>query len=128
MNATITLPAAPYADYDDSLTAAADEYAAEHGLVGWDLAPRWGDDERDTILIDVPDREVRLAARAATDYLADAEGCLVRMRRWADRAPGDEYRHAEFLVRRAEWNVERARAQLRYAIAGRVVFASEAVR
>lgn len=43
----ITVPAAQYADYDDCLTAAND-------LQGWDLAPRWVDDQRDEIELTVP--------------------------------------------------------------------------
>lgn len=41
-------------DEDDCLTAAASEYAAEHGLEGWNLDPRWEDDQRDGILLTVP--------------------------------------------------------------------------
>lgn len=52
---TIRIPAARYEDYDDCLTAAANDVAEERGLQGWDLSPRWEDDERDTILIDVPE-------------------------------------------------------------------------
>ena len=42
-------------DQDDCLTAAADEYIAEHpDLTGYDLAPRWTDDERETVTLTVP--------------------------------------------------------------------------
>lgn len=51
---TIRLPAAQFADYDDCLTAAAKMIAAERDLKGWDLSPRWADEQRDEILIDVP--------------------------------------------------------------------------
>ena len=50
----IQIAAARYADYADCLTAAADECAEEHGLQGWDLSPRWADEQRDTIVLTVP--------------------------------------------------------------------------
>lgn len=51
---TVRVPAARYADHDDCLEAAAEDYAAEHDLEGWDLSPRWADDQRDEILLSVP--------------------------------------------------------------------------
>ena len=51
----VVVPAAQYEDFDDCLTAAADEYAAKHDLAGWDLAPRWADNQRDEIILTVPD-------------------------------------------------------------------------
>lgn len=43
------------ADQDDCLTAAADEYVAEHPeLAGWDLAPRWADEDRERVALTVP--------------------------------------------------------------------------
>ena len=51
---TISVPAARFADEDDCLAAAAEAVAEERGLQGWDLNPRWEDDERETILLDVP--------------------------------------------------------------------------
>ena len=55
----VLIPAASYADADDSLQAAADAYAAAHGLVGWDLSPRWEhgsqDSARETIVLNIPD-------------------------------------------------------------------------
>lgn len=52
---TISVPAKRYEDYDDCLTAAAEDYASEHPEAeGYDLSPRWEDDERDVILLDVP--------------------------------------------------------------------------
>ncbi len=51
---TIRIPAAQYQDFDNCLEAAADDVAADRGLQGWDLNPRWEDDQRDTILIDIP--------------------------------------------------------------------------
>lgn len=51
---TVSIPARRYVDSDDCLADAARDYAAEHDLVGWDLSPRWEDDQRDTILLTVP--------------------------------------------------------------------------
>lgn len=51
---TIRIPAAQYVDEDDCLSAAARDYAEQHDLVGWELSPRWADDQRDEILLDVP--------------------------------------------------------------------------
>lgn len=61
---TVRVDARHYEDADDCLSAAQADYATEHGLEGWDLAPRWGDDQRDTILLTVP-----------TDTLASGEDC-----------------------------------------------------
>lgn len=43
-------------DLDDCLTGAAEAYIAEHPeLAGWDLAPRWTDeDTRETVTLTVP--------------------------------------------------------------------------
>jgi len=49
------IDAAPYADEDDCLLAAAEAYAAKHDLAGWDLSPRWQDGQRDTIILTVPE-------------------------------------------------------------------------
>lgn len=54
---TVTVDSKRYQDQDDCLAAAAAEYAAEHGLEGWDLSPRWvgGDDgNREEIELTVP--------------------------------------------------------------------------
>lgn len=51
---TIRIDAAQYQDHDDCLTAAADDAACKYDLEGWDLNPRWEDDQRETILIDLP--------------------------------------------------------------------------
>jgi hypothetical protein len=54
---TIRVHAKPYEDHDDCLQAAAYDVAAERGLEGWDLNPRWEDGdvgEREYILLDVP--------------------------------------------------------------------------
>lgn len=55
MSKEIVIDAKRYEDFDDCLSAAADDYAAKHGLEGWDLAPRWADEQRDEILLTVPD-------------------------------------------------------------------------
>ena len=61
---TLTIPAAQYADYDDCLAAAAADVARERKIPGdYDLSPRWADDDRDEILVDVP-------AVTAADVLA----------------------------------------------------------
>jgi hypothetical protein len=44
---------------DDCLAAAAADVSAQYGLAGWDLDPRWGDRQRDTILVTVPDHATR---------------------------------------------------------------------
>lgn len=55
MSKVISVKAKQYEDYDDSLQAAADEVAERLGLQGWDLDARWADDDRDSILLTVPD-------------------------------------------------------------------------
>lgn len=57
--ATLRLSARGYEDSDDCLAAAAADVADNRGLEGWDLEPRWEDDERDHILVTVPDWAVR---------------------------------------------------------------------
>lgn len=52
---TIYTNAARYADHDDSLTAAAAAVASAYGLDGWELSPRWDSEQRDRILVDVPE-------------------------------------------------------------------------
>jgi hypothetical protein len=54
MPRTIEVDAKQYEDYDDCLKAAADDFAATHSCQGWDLEPRWTDDERNTIALTVP--------------------------------------------------------------------------
>jgi hypothetical protein len=56
-NLTLRIAAKKYQDFDDCLTAAAEDVAEERGLQGWDLNARWEDEQRDVILIDVPDEE-----------------------------------------------------------------------
>jgi hypothetical protein len=53
MSVELTVRANP--DEDDCLAAAAAEYISEHQeLHGWDLDPRWGDDDRETVILTVP--------------------------------------------------------------------------
>jgi hypothetical protein len=51
---TVRIPARQYEDEEDCLSTAASDYAREYGLVGWDLAPEWEDEQRETILLTVP--------------------------------------------------------------------------
>jgi hypothetical protein len=55
----IRIDASRYEDSDDCLRTAADAIATDRGLEGWDLSPRWEDDQRDTVLVDVPAWAVR---------------------------------------------------------------------
>lgn len=49
----VTVKADPNAD--DCLAAAAENYLAQHrNLRGWDLAPRWTDETRETVTLTVP--------------------------------------------------------------------------
>lgn len=52
----ITVSARQYEDMDDSLAAAAKEVAQERGLAGYDLSPRWEDEEtcRGVIVLTIP--------------------------------------------------------------------------
>src|SRR5690606_18243279 len=59
-----------YEDHDDCLTAAAEDYAAEHGLDGWDLSPRWESEQREHIVLTVPAAEITDEDRAAIKSLA----------------------------------------------------------
>jgi len=52
---TLRIESKQYEDHDNGLQAAADDVAEERGLEGWDLNPRWEDeDSREFILVDVP--------------------------------------------------------------------------
>lgn len=63
----ITVPANQYADYDDCLAAAANDCIKEHKLYGWDLSPRWADDDsREEIVLSVPEFSVPLTAETIT--------------------------------------------------------------
>lgn len=98
---TIRIPAARYIDFDDCLAAAAENYVEQHPeAAGWDLSPRWADEQRDEILLDVPGRfvvEGRVGGRwtreaveaqgdATFDTEADAQAAiddLVRVNGWS---------------------------------------------
>lgn len=54
MTTTIRIPAARFEDYDDSLAEAERYTQQEYNAIGWDMNPRWANDERDEILLDVP--------------------------------------------------------------------------
>lgn len=54
MTKTVEVTASKYADHDDCLSAAAEDYAVSHGLKGWDLSPRWADSDRERIALTVP--------------------------------------------------------------------------
>ena len=57
MSKTITIPA--NADADDCLTDAVERYLDAHPEAeGYDLAPRWADETRETVALDVPAVEV----------------------------------------------------------------------
>lgn len=52
----IRVSAAAYADHDNPLTAAVRDYMRQHpALRGWELTSRWATDDRDEIIITVPD-------------------------------------------------------------------------
>ncbi len=48
-----TIKSAAFADYDDSLSACAADYAATHGLESWHVEARWADDLREEIVLTV---------------------------------------------------------------------------
>lgn len=53
--ALIAVDADAYEDEDDCLAAAAADYVADHPeSAGYDMAPRWEDNSRERILLDVP--------------------------------------------------------------------------
>lgn len=52
---TIAVNARLYEDEDDCLAAAEADYIDQHPeAAGWDIGARWADDQRETILLDVP--------------------------------------------------------------------------
>ena len=81
IEATVELDSSFY-DTQNDLAAAANDYATLHGLEGYNLEPRWGDEERLTILLTVPAKVVEISGlslsddhteleRAAADYAKD---------------------------------------------------------
>lgn len=70
--ATITVSANP--DLDDCLQGAVDEYVAEHPeAAGWDLDPRWGDEDRETVELTVPVVEAEAQSEEPSDQTTLAE-------------------------------------------------------
>ena len=51
---TIKLDGKPYHHFDDPLAVSTRDLARELILWGVDLSPRWEDDQRETILLDIP--------------------------------------------------------------------------
>lgn len=51
---TMRLAAGPFAHHDNCLLAAAAYFAQGRDLDGYDLSPRWEDNQRDIILLDIP--------------------------------------------------------------------------
>jgi hypothetical protein len=70
---TLRIDSRRYEDSDDCLAACAADVATDLGLEGWSLSPRWEDDERDAILVDIPAH----AAEAATEAGYEAEWCAL---------------------------------------------------
>jgi hypothetical protein len=52
---TITLNSKSYEDHDDCLAAAASDVASEYGLPAWRVDADWGDEDRETIVVTLPD-------------------------------------------------------------------------
>ena len=50
----IRVSAKQYENDDDCLAAAETDVQAAYDLAGWDLCPRWADEQRDAILLDLP--------------------------------------------------------------------------
>jgi len=52
---TIEISSKVYEDLDDCLSAAAEDYASDHGLESWQVTAEWQDDEREVIVLTVPE-------------------------------------------------------------------------
>jgi hypothetical protein len=73
---TISVPARQYEDHDDCLSAAQADYIEAHPeLEGWELNPRWSDDQRDEILLDVPD-DVRDEDEIIIRFAVEQDGSI----------------------------------------------------
>ena len=61
MNKTIKIDvrSTRYQDYDDVFAAVVGELQDDRELVGYSLDPRWGDDDRESVLVDLPEWAVR---------------------------------------------------------------------
>jgi hypothetical protein len=74
---SIEIDVSANADADDCLADAAERYVADHPEVaGYDLAPRWTDDERETVTLTVP----RWAEIGDADDIAEQRRAMPR--RW----------------------------------------------
>jgi hypothetical protein len=52
---SVSVSAAPYADFDDSLAAAESDYKTRRPeLSGWNLWPKWANADRSEILLEIP--------------------------------------------------------------------------
>jgi hypothetical protein len=72
MTHTLAVSAVRYSDNDDSLSAAAKDFVEAHpSAEGWALNPRWEDDDRDMILLDVPPHLHTLDPEPMTRILDD---------------------------------------------------------
>lgn len=54
MSLIVEIPSRPYEDDDDCLSAAQTDARRALDLDGWDLSPRWGDEDREMISLTVP--------------------------------------------------------------------------
>lgn len=51
---TVIVSAKPYAGFDNSLAAAENDYADDHGCGSWEVSASWADDNHETIALRVP--------------------------------------------------------------------------
>jgi len=74
MTKTTEITVTADADQDDCLTAAADAYVADHPeAAGWDLLPRWADEnDREVVVLTVPVAENN-AETETVQYRIDAD-------------------------------------------------------
>lgn len=81
MSKQITIESKRYEDQDDCLTAAAEEFAADHGLDSWQVKARWAEapghgdgTDRDHIVLTVPDETIRKMAIALAQETGIVDG------------------------------------------------------
>lgn len=55
MSKQLIVDARKYQDEDDCLAAAERDAQVQYGLEGWDLDPRWEDDQRERIVLTAPE-------------------------------------------------------------------------
>lgn len=102
-NIEIRVPAKQYEDEDDCLQAAAADYAEQHDLQGWDLSPRWADEQREEIVLTVPAWAAAKKVTFSIEYIRyerDESGLLRRKGGSVILDDGErerEYPHAEDL-------------------------------